>query len=96
MLSERKQQAAPPAPGGFDLTGAARDLDQMAQRYAPIYSRGGESLAECIRLLHRNPWAAQAAREAIAAELAAHPERAVGLDVPLFDSAGRAHLQPGA
>lgn len=73
----------------FDLKGAARDLDDMARRYAPIYMRGGKALAECIRLLHRNPAIATAVRQAIDEELAKLPGGGVGLEVPLFGADGR-------
>lgn len=69
---------------GFDVAGAARDLDERARRYAPIYA--APDLAACVRLLHRNPAIATAVRGAIEAELAKLPEGGVGLDVPLFPS----------
>jgi hypothetical protein len=74
---------------GFDLAGAAQDLSDRAKRYAPIYAIGGEALAQCVRLLHRNPAIAPAIREAIGAELDKLPGGGVGLDAPLFDGQGQ-------
>lgn len=65
----------------LDLKGAAQDLDSYTRRYAPIYAQ--PDMPECMRLLHRNPWLAPLIRKAIEAEMARHPERAIGLDVPL-------------
>lgn len=73
---------------GFDLAGAARDLDERARRYAPIWQQ--PDVSECVRLIHRNPQIASAVRKAIAAEMAKLPGGGVGLDVPLFPSAHKA------
>lgn len=81
---------------GFDLDGVAQDLSDRAKRYAPIYAQGGEALAECVRLLHRNPAIAPAIREAITAELGKLPSGGVGLDVPLFNQSGGLHRRAGA
>lgn len=72
---------------GFDLAGAARDVDERARRWAPIH--GQPDVSECFRLLARNPQIAPAVRRAIAAEMAKIPGGGVGLDVPLFPAAGR-------
>lgn len=74
-------------PMAFDLAGAARDLDERARRYAPIYAH--PDVAEVVKLVHRNPWAAAAVRRALDAELDANPGKAVGLDKPLFNGSGR-------
>ena len=79
-MSERAK-ATPPA--GFDLAGAASDLDARARRYAPIYDAAPD-LGACIRLLHRNPSIASAVRRAIEKEMAKLPGGGVGLDVALF------------
>ncbi len=67
---------------GFDLAGAARDLEDRARRHVGIYSN--PDVSTVVRLIHRNPWAAPAVRAAIEAELAKCPDRAVSLDVPLW------------
>lgn len=69
---------------GFDLAGAARDLDERAQRYAPIYAQ--PDVAVCVRLIHRNPAIASTVRRAIESELAQLPGGGVGLEQPLFDA----------
>lgn len=71
----------------FDLSGAANDLSDRARRYAPIYA--DPAVADVVKLVHRNPWVASSLRTALDAHLAAHPDKAVGLEVPLFDAAGR-------
>lgn len=67
---------------GMDLAGAARDCSDRAERYAGIYGYPG--MQECLRLLHRNPWAAPALLAALRAELVNHPELARDLKSPLF------------
>lgn len=74
-----------PSPPGFDLAGAALDLEVRARRYTPIHTLPG--VTELIRKLHRNPWAAPAALAALDAELAAHPDRTVSIEAPLFSAA---------
>lgn len=76
---------------GFDLEGAARDLDEMARRYSPIHAQ--PHLSECVRLLQRNPAIAGNIRKAIEAEMANLPGGGIGLDVPLFDAQGRWNRQ---
>lgn len=80
----------------FDLDGAARDLDERARRHAPIFAAGGPEFSAAVRLLHRNPWLGPAIKAAIEAEMARHPEQAVGLEAPLFDAQGRWAQREGA
>lgn len=70
------------APAGFDLDGAARDLDERALRWAPVFAQ--PDVAVCYKLLARNPGAAAAARRAIEAEMAQMPGGGVPLSAPLF------------
>ena len=74
-----------PDPRGFDLPGAARDLEDRARRWAPLVADPDVSAA--YRLLVRNPSTAKAARQAIEAEMAKLPDGGVGLEVPLFPAA---------
>lgn len=69
----------------MDLKGAAQDAADRAKRYSPIYSV--PDLAECVKLLHRNPAIATAVRKAIEAEMAKLPGGGVGLDKPLHPQA---------
>lgn len=78
----------------FDLKGAARDHDERAKRYAPIWSQPG--MAECIQLLHRNPAIAPVIRQAIEVELSRLPGGGVSLDEPLFDAGGQWLQKEGA
>lgn len=80
-----------PEPQGFDLGGAARDLDERARRHAPIYAR--PHMPECMRLLHRNPDLAPAVRSFIEAEMAKLPGGGVGLDAPLWTPDGKLAIE---
>lgn len=75
-------------PAGFDLAGAASDLEVRARRYAPIFDAPDVSV--CFRLLTRNPSIAPAVRRAIEAELTKLPGGGVGLEVALFPPVQRA------
>lgn len=78
-------------PDGFDLSGAARDLDERAKRFGPIFSQ--PAMVSVTRMLYRNPWTAPALLEALEAELSAHPEKAVPLNAPLFTPDGKLAIE---
>lgn len=78
---------APQEAPGFDLAGAARDLQDRAKRLAPILAPGGEALKRAIALLFRNPKAAPEALAAVEAWCSKHPDEAKPLSAPLYPSA---------
>lgn len=69
---------------GFDLAGAARDLQDRAKRLAPIYAQGGEAMKTAIALLLRNPKAGPQALASVEAWCSSHPEQARPLSAPLY------------
>jgi len=68
------------------LDGAARDLEERARRYAPVY--GQPDVAAVVRLIGRNPDLAPVIRQAIEAEMAKLPGGGVPLSAPLFPAGG--------
>ncbi|MFP5503359.1 MAG: hypothetical protein ACLGIN_12795 [Candidatus Sericytochromatia bacterium] len=71
---------------GFDLKGAAHDVELRAARWSRLLGQYPDLMA-VYKMLTRNPWAAREAANAVHRIIASRPDRARSAEEPLFPEA---------